>query len=858
MTTRLFARGAVRCLLLAALAVVSEAGSGRTALLAPASSASAPTPVAGTASTAAVAASTSTGAAAPARAGASRSGPPLPLRTACEADPGDPGRCDPLTLERNPVTLPDAGLGRAYARAVRAEGGQPPYRFDLADGSLPDGLKLDDKGRIAGTPGKAGTSRFRVRVVDAAGAVAGQAYSLRVFAAAKTAARPASVPASALELSQLDLSRVGPPDNPVPTAQVYQLDPAQLDALKAAVASPEPAAGTDAQADGAPATDVAAGAPEPAAAASAPPPTPALPPDLAWSEAQQIQLAALLQPLFALEYPTRGLFEAAVDAQVCAQAKELILHEAQRQGQRPPDQARLATLCLATPAAAASAAKPGAVSAPASGASAAPAGNEQSVPWTRLPAWLMPPGLRDWLADAARRDRPLQPTQPLRWTATPSCNCAAPRRQPVYALYPTWLAGGPQPQTLDFSLVNRISYMSLPLGRADLGQDQATDWTPAQTEFVRTARAHDTRVDFGIYHADWRFLATEPEALREELVQRYTTQVTRHARELLDTPLPGLASQAKAWLPGFGRTQYMGDGITVFFDQVPDPKQGQGRADRFSDFNSRFVKGLAAAMGENRRRSYALNLVMTDRQIEQRGAFDPAHLFDLLLAVEDPEIANGRIVETRWDYKRNNNVELRFLVLLSEPAERSARILGSVISESRGLNESERRILLRSIVPVLLLPQASLPRYRDDLVYLEDNFGGVGFWPAPLMDQQFSAAQAQALRTTFGPDSASRAGQALCGIVCPNRWLFRLAFELLVLAGLVCWLLFAWRCEWRARYGRYALLGVIPPLLVGAALLQCDPDLEALRQGNAQLIALIAIPLVAALWALLKRKEDRP
>ena len=43
-----------------------------------------------------------------------------------------------------------------------------------------------------------------------------------------------------------------------------------------------------------------------------------------------------------------------------------------------------------------------------------------------------------------------------------------------------------------------------------------------------------------------------------------------------------------------------------------------------------------------------------------------------------------------------------------------------------------------------------------------------------------------------------------------------------------------------------------------AALLQCDPDLEALRQGNAQLIAPIAIPLVAALWALLKRKEDRP
>jgi hypothetical protein len=47
-------------------------------------------------------------------------------------------------------------------------------------------------------------------------------------------------------------------------------------------------------------------------------------------------------------------------------------------------------------------------------------------------------------------------------------------------------------------------------------------------------------------------------------------------------------------------------------------------------------------------------------------------------------------------------------------------------------------------------------------------------------------------------------------------------------------------------------------LLVGAALLQCDPALEALRKGNAQLVALIAIPLVATLWVLVKRKEDKP
>ena len=251
---------------------------------------------------------------------------------------------------------------------------------------------------------------------------------------------------------------------------------------------------------------------------------------------------------------------------------------------------------------------------------------------------------------------------------------------------------------------------------------------------------------------------------------------------------------------------------------------------------------------------------MTDRQILQKeGPFEVAQLFKLLKAVEDPEIVDGRIAEINNDYKRRNTVELRFLVLLHEPSGESNKALRRAIELSPALNGNDRRIFLRSVVPLLLLPQASLGKYRDDLVYMEDNFGGVGFWPAPLMEHQmFDDEQAKALRTTFGPDPGTGVGEAVCGVVCPNRWLFRLAFELLLLLWAVGFALLQWRCEWRSRYGRYVLLGGIPPLLVGAALLQCDPALEALREGNAQLVALIAIPVIAALWALLKRKEDKP
>ncbi|WP_374568075.1 putative Ig domain-containing protein [Ideonella sp.] len=851
----------------ASAAASSSAPASAPAATAPAPSAAASTvaavasaPAATAAAPASAAASATTAQTSPVKPAASSPAVWLPSGGLCIPDIKDPDRCGPLTLERDPVTLPNASVGRPYARPIRAEGGLPPYRFDLLQGNLPGGLALTVQGQLLGTPEQAGGSRFRVRVVDAAGDVASQTYSLRVTDPAKATAKPAAKPASAAsaaQLSQLDLSHAGPPAHAAPTAHVYQLETAQLDALKTAIKSAEPPIETLPPDPAAPPE----AAPEPAAAASAPTPPP--PATLVWSDAQQTQLEALLKPVFLVEYPTQSQFEAAVDAQVCAQAWQLIVHEAQRLKQQPPSQAEFAAVCPSPeePSSAKDTAKALAPPAPpASAASgAAAAGMAQPVSWRKLPAWLMPPGLRAWLVEAAGRDRALEPTQVLPWKATASCNCATPRpQQPLYAVYPAWLAGGKQPQTIDFSLVNRISYFALPLGD-DQAVDKVANWNEDQTKFIRTALAHETRVDFGIYSADWRFLATEPTTARDALIEHFTSEVPRRAHELVDTPLPGLASRAKAWLPGFGQVQRMGNGFTVFFDRLPDAKSEPELAARFADFYPRFVKGLAQALAESPERHYAINLVMTDQQIaDKTGPFDVGRLFELLKAVEVPDMAEGRIVETNGDYKRNSNAELRFLVLLTEPTTQSKKRLRATIEASPGLFGGDRRIFLRSVVPLLMLPQASPEQYRDDLVYVQDNFGGIGFWPAPLMGQQFDTEQQKALRNTFDPPTGSGVSEALCSVVCPNRWLFRLAFELFLLLGAVCWLLLQWNCEWRALYGRYALLGALPPLFVGAALLQCDPALESLRKGNAQLVALIVIPLIAALWALFKRKEDKP
>ncbi len=805
----------------------------------------------------------------PARSASVPAGVRLPPGPACGVAGDQSVPCEPLVLEHTPVPLAGAILGRAYAGAIRAEGGRTPYRFGLLQGRLPAGLAMAADGRIAGTPAQPGTGRFRVQVIDDSGDVATQIYSLRVTAPGKAPVKAAAASGAAsgqpAALTGVDPGEADPPDAAEATARVYQLEPTQLDALRERIPSgggepptpPDPAASDAAGAEGAAASSPAA----------QPAPNPPLA-DLVWSEAQHTQLEAALKPLYAVEYPTQSLFEAAVDARVCAQAWQLIVRTAQREHQQPPTQADFDAQCpaaaAAPPPATTSLAKaraPAAASAPAALAAAASSAKPGAVPWRELPAWLMPAGLRDWLVRIAARDHPLKPTQPLPWTATPSCGCTAPRlEQPLYAIYPGWLADGQHPQQqMDFSLVNRITYLALPLDNQE-ALDEIESWDEANTAFIRTARTHGTNVDVGIYQADWRFLATEPDAAREEIVRPLVTQWPLRVRQLLDRPLPGLASRAKAWLPGFGEVQYMGDGVTIFFDQVPDASSKPPLAARFADFFPRLVDGVARAMGGNHKRRYAINLVMTDRQMADRnGPFYVDRLFELLKTVEAPEMSNGRIVATpNNEYKRNSNVELRFLVLLSEPTTRSKRTLLAAISGTSELQGNDRGIFQRSVVPLLLRPQASSQQTLDDVASAHLSFGGVGFWPAPLVGQAFEGPEQASLRLSFDPAPETKVGDLVCNLVCPNRWLVRLLFELLLVACAVWWALLQWSCEWRGRFGRWALLPGLAPLLVGAALLHCDPVLEPLRRGDAQLFALVAIPLVWALWALFRRREKRP
>ena len=107
--------------------------------------------------------------------------------TASSATAGGPRASTAVTVTSstpfviNTSSVPSATVATPYSASLTASGGQPPYQWSLASGSLPAGLQLvASTGTLAGAPTQSGTFSFSVRGTDAASHTAQQSLSLLV------------------------------------------------------------------------------------------------------------------------------------------------------------------------------------------------------------------------------------------------------------------------------------------------------------------------------------------------------------------------------------------------------------------------------------------------------------------------------------------------------------------------------------------------------------------------------------------------------------------------------------------------------------------------------------------------------
>jgi hypothetical protein len=442
----------------------------------------------------------------------------------------------------------------------------------------------------------------------------------------------------------------------------------------------------------------------------------------------------------------------------------------------------------------------------------------------------------------AQKKHHFDPAQVVKWSGA-GCNCVNNALfGSVYGFYPFWAAGGSQ--VVDFSLQSRIGYYGLTFD--DQGNiAEPARWSGLDGDFLRESRRYGTKIDLVIYKKDWKGWADVSEENKEALFKKLATNITA----LVNLPMADLFSKLKPAISlGSAPAPIMGDGVTLYFSEYPQDQAAIAA----------FKKLILALRGElaAQRRSLSINIVFRSEEIG-KGVYDYQNLLDLKDAIEKP------------DGTQPSRLKALFLLLLQEPTADDEKKVRRFIEH--GLSGEKLVRLLRSIAPVVTYDGRSESQLTDDVLYAKDNFGGIGFWTLPVSVQGKDAPAA----TTAAATSVDRilgeayvdlkendptAQAAVCGVVCPNRWAFRISWDLLVIILLTSAVLYVTACECRRFFASNFvpfLLGIVAPfILLTFALLFCDPSWRQISRGNGILIVLTAAVLAYVIWNYLEKKRS--
>ena len=436
----------------------------------------------------------------------------------------------------------------------------------------------------------------------------------------------------------------------------------------------------------------------------------------------------------------------------------------------------------------------------------------------------------------------------------------------VYGFYPFWLAG--EKQTVNFSVLSRVAYYGLSIDddgvikqannihneSTVLSRDSA-DWN-AQTAFIQTARKHNSKVDWVIrsdksYWDRWKKLsytsrATVFETLTENIVVLLTSRITDPIAKIKHDLTLGMV-----------KPPTLGDGVTLYFDGFPDDRES---VELFNRFFTDLQKRLFAEKND-----YSINIMLPQSALGT-GIYRYSNLVGWIDNTKSSNNANAATA-ANW---RAADMRTNILVLIEEPTTDSKKKLRLDI-ENGELHGIERGMLKWHIIPVIEFDGRNWQQLEDDIVYFNDNFGGIGFWPLQVNEpaaaeempfrcdaiQSISGCVTRYFQNTnwYGePDSF------LEKFVCENRAYFRIAAGLLTALCLIYTGLYFYSCRIHNKiknfYVIYLLLIVVPALIVAFLLLTYDPQLEPLSQGNLPLILVVFGGIAISIIVYQRKKKQ--
>lgn len=408
---------------------------------------------------------------------------------------------------------------------------------------------------------------------------------------------------------------------------------------------------------------------------------------------------------------------------------------------------------------------------------------------------------REQIYQLAEKEHLMDQPFDIQWESG-QCGCTPVFKRVVYGFYPYWTpadlsdeAEAPKQVTIHYSALSRIGFYALFM-------DQSGEWrTPGLWEkqsaaFIKKARKYGVKVDLVIHNPDW-LLATAD-----------------HSAEII-TELTHLVRQT-----------YGCDGITLYFDEFPaDGKSLQP----FKDF----LKQLYAT-SKRGRRPFFVNLMLPPDSFEKeekgKRLMDFLSIFD-----KEDDIFVDLLIEFLYEPTSENKKELRYRI-------------------EQKFSGLQRRNMFRKVVPVISPPLYSDDQqFKDDLIYFEDNFGGIAFWPMLTGKDEHTVSIKNYIRAAYKSASNQSADSILledkvsanpiCVWLCPNRivamWIIAAGFLLFTCGALVSTRICAWRdffkrCFW------YVLGGVVLLVMLLLSLLTCVP-------GWSRYTTIVSIAIAAAL-----------
>ncbi len=478
------------------------------------------------------------------------------------------------------------------------------------------------------------------------------------------------------------------------------------------------------------------------------------------------------------------------------------------------------------------------------------------------------------ISKIARKEHFFDKSKPIEWSGG-SCGCVLEDLSGVvYGFYPFWLVGDPPDmekagkqkgddtenqnnqnedaksvkQELDFSVLSRIGYYAMSFDENGYVKGRLP-WNPKEAEFLKTARDHRSAVDVVIYQSDW---GKWSKLFEKGGGNKKFQNLIENIGELVKVELTDPFSKIKPIISfGGSSTPTMADGVILYFEGIQQAEKPKIDGDLFIAFIEELKKQLKA-----KQKDFRLSIMLSMDDLGN-NIYD----FDILRQII-PEKEKGEKGYEYQDYVDH------FLVFLEEPTTDSKKRLRREIENN--FTGYQRKTMLRKIIPVITPiahDEKQLEQLKDDLIYFDDNFGGVGIWPLPITTGQESKDVATRVEEI---NIKLKEGKVqvwdFCKWICPKRWTFRIFWD----ASMVILVVF-YLCYWRickVRFishsnrifsGIFLLALLLLSLLIFILLLYCDPhrsfDFKDLVTDIGIIIYLVALLI---LWQLFVRKGKQP